>query len=410
MPTPNPPPLSGERVSFTGTLASMTHRQAQERVEEHGGTATEHVSKQTTMLVIGEEGWPLEADGKPSVKLQQVTHWREEGLGIRIVAESDWLGFVGLNEQREEVHRRYTPAMLSQLLGVSVNVIRGWERSGLIKAASRVGRLPYFDFQEVAGARRLAELIAAGVSVKEIQASLGHMRGVLKNVERPLAQLEILARDHKLVLRDDLGRLKTAAGQRLFDFDIADRPITSTDDAATVLEMPTPAATDRTAAEWFAEGCRLVEEGELKSAVEAFRLCLMDDHEPVGADVHFQLAETLYRLGNLPGALERYHVAVEMDHNYLEAWTQLGCVHAELGELEAAVEAFDVALSVHADYPDAHLHKAETLHQLGRTSDAVPHWRRYLEFDQRGPWAAMARRRLEETEVGWAVPTEDGSP
>ena len=51
--------LRGDRVSFTGTLASMTHRQAHELVAQHGGEATAHVSKQTTMLVVGEEGWPL---------------------------------------------------------------------------------------------------------------------------------------------------------------------------------------------------------------------------------------------------------------------------------------------------------------------------------------------------------------
>ncbi len=33
----------------------MTHQPAHEVVEQHGGTATTHVSKQTTMLVVGEE-------------------------------------------------------------------------------------------------------------------------------------------------------------------------------------------------------------------------------------------------------------------------------------------------------------------------------------------------------------------
>ncbi len=65
------PALTSEHVAFTGTLASMTHRQAQELAEKHGGTAKEHISRQTTMLVIGEEGWPLDPDGQPSQKLRQ---------------------------------------------------------------------------------------------------------------------------------------------------------------------------------------------------------------------------------------------------------------------------------------------------------------------------------------------------
>lgn len=400
-----PPALTGERVAFTGTLASMTHRQAFAEVEKHGGTASEHVSRKTTMLVIGEEGWPLEADGRPSVKWQEVTRWRQEGLEIRIVTESDWLGFVSLQDQKQEMHRHYTPAMLSQLLNVPVNVIRGWERSGLIKPASQIHRLSYFDFQEVAGARRLADLVAAGVSCKEIQTSLARLQGVLQGIERPLAQLEILGRDRKLMYRDQRGRLKTVGGQRLFDFEetraeggdsSADAPQDASEEPVT-LSFASHVRDQWSGEDCYSEGCRLIEEGILPAASEAFRLCLMD--QPSRVEAHFQLAEALYRLGNLHGALERYHVVVELDHNYLEAWTQLGCVYAELSQLESAVEAFDVALDVHPDYPDAHLHKAEVLHQLGRIQEAIVHWQQYLQFDQRGPWAAAARKRLEEAGV-----------
>jgi tetratricopeptide (TPR) repeat protein len=103
-------------------------------------------------------------------------------------------------------------------------------------------------------------------------------------------------------------------------------------------------------------------------------------------------------------ALERYHVAVELDHNYLEAWTQIGCLHAELGEIDSAIDAFRISLEIHPDYPDAHLHLAESLHQRNETAEAVTHWRKYLEFDRRGPWADAARRRLEEAGVSVGEP------
>lgn len=406
--TPNPelvstPALSGERVSFTGTLASMTHKQAQTLVEVQGGTATEHVSKQTTMLVVGEEGWPLEADGTSSVKLQHVERLRYEGLEIRIVPESEWLGFVGLDGERRELHRVYTPAMLSQLLDLPVNVIRRWERIGLIRPVSRVCRLPYFDFQEVNSVRKLSQLVTSGVSVREIQNSLAHLRDLLPGIDRPLAQLQLMAQDQHLVLRDTQGRLLTASGQRLFDFDgEPSEGDTSegrdqkdgSDEREQVLSFDAHLKHDWTAAECFDEGCRLSDEGELEPAADAFRLCLLDDATNVSA--HFHLAELLYRLDNPKGALERYHMAVSLEPDFIEGWTQLGCLYAELGDPQTAVEAYDIALDIHADYPDAHLHKAEALHQLGKTADAVPHWKRYLEFDKRGPWADMARKRLEE--------------
>jgi DNA-binding transcriptional MerR regulator len=388
------PVLAGEHVSFTGTLASMTHKEAYSRVVECGGTAAEHISRHSTMLVIGEEGWPLEADGKPSVKLLHAETFNAGGLDIRIVNESEWLGFVGLDGWRGELHRRCTPAMLSQMLNVSVHQIRRWERMGLIKAVSHVCRLPFFDFQEVAGARRLAELVEAGVPVKEIQTSLARLESVVGVGERPLAQLEILAGGRHVLYRDGAGRLKTADGQRMFDF-AGPQPSEQAEPAS--LPLPTEPAADRsrwTSADWFDEARRLADDGELAPAVEMLRMSLMDDAD--APEVHFYLAEVLYRQGNVAGALERYYVAVELDHNYLEAWTQIGCLLSEQQQFTSAIDAFDIALDIHADYPDAHLHKAEALHQAGRSSEAVAHWSKYLEFDQSGPWAEAARKRLEE--------------
>jgi DNA-binding transcriptional MerR regulator len=398
-----PRPLAGERLAFTGTLASMTHKQAHDRVVECGGSAAEHVSRQTTMLVVGEEGWPLEEDGKPSVKLQHAERLRTEGLDLRIVSESDWLGFVGLDGRRGELHRRCTPAMLSQMLKVSVHLIRRWERMGLIKAVAHVCRLPFFDFQEVASARRLAELIEAGISVREIQTSLGSLEAVVGVGARPLAQLEILASDRHLLYRDSLGRLKTARGQRLFDFD---EPTQAQASDAPALQHPSMAPPDHshwTAREFSEEAHRLADAGDLAGAVEMLRMSLMDDQD--APDVQFYLAEVLYRQGNVSGALERYYVAAESDHHYLEAWTQIGCLHAELGQLAAAIDAFEIALDVHPDFPDAHLHKAEVLHQMGRSDQAIVHWRKYLEFDQSGPWAEVARQRLETAGEGPATET-----
>jgi NAD-dependent DNA ligase len=91
------PVLTSEQVAFTGTLASMTHREAQELAERHGGTAKENMSRQITMLVIGEEGWPLDPDGQPSQKLRQAQDLRSQGFDIKLLKESDWLALLGLS-------------------------------------------------------------------------------------------------------------------------------------------------------------------------------------------------------------------------------------------------------------------------------------------------------------------------
>ncbi len=371
--------------------------------EQQGGATTHNVSKQTTMLVVGEEGWPLEIDGEPSVKLREVTEWRQQGIDIKVLPESEWLHLLGLEERRRDVHRLQTPAMLSQSLKVSVGLIRHWERIGLIQPVKKVFRLPYFDFQEVSCVRRLSELLQAGVSQHELEGSLSRLQSMLPGTERSLAQLTLLARDHHVVIRDEVGLLEPITRQRLLEFDSdhstqgAEKPRDGeTDDLKDVSEplplSPSPLL-PLSSANWLERGSHLLEADRPTDAIEAYRCALMS--EPTNPEAHFHLAEALYRSGNLAGAFERFHIAVELDSNYLEAWPQLGCVAAELGQTQSALDAFDIALQSHADSPDAHFHKAELLSQLNRAAEAIPHWQAYLTHDQRGPWADVARQRLE---------------
>jgi tetratricopeptide (TPR) repeat protein len=405
----------------------MTHQQAHELAQQHGGTATQHISRQTTMLIVGEEGWPLEPDGHPSVKLQDASRLQQEGLPLRIVSESDWLRLLGLDGRCREVHALYTPAMLSRSLDVPIGTIRRWERLGLIRPVKKVFRLPYFDYAEAAGVRRLNELLNAGVPRSQLEASLAKIQHLLPGVERPLAQLNLLAQDSRLVARDDHGLFEPTTGQRCFDFSPAGKsqasPLPSAggksadgaseDEEESVIafriiapksaasaprspdDLPaTDARATWTAEQWFAEGCRHLDAHRPESAIEAFRLALMNRSE--SPEIHFHLAEALFRVGRAEAALERYYAAVEIDHDYLEAWMQIGSLLAARGDLEPALDALKLALSVHADYPDAHWHAADVLLQLGRTQEAAYHWRSYLKFDTRGPWADEARQRLEE--------------
>lgn len=379
----------------------MTHRQAMDLVEQHGGQSSQHVSHQTTLLVVGEEGWPLESDGRISVKLDQARQLHEKGEPVRIVSESEWLTLLNVEPKERRQQQLYTPAMLSQLLKISVHQIRRWERAGLIKPVKKVYRLPYFDFQEVTGARRLYELAQSGVKLDELASGLERLRAILPNIDRPLAQLDVLVRGRHLVYRDNAGLIEPSTGQRVFDFD----PPPSSDEPHTILFRPPteePETSHETstelnrrdwkASDWFQEGCRLAEENEVDAAIEAFRLTLIDD--PLNPSHHFNLADVLYRQGHPEAAIERYYMTVELDHNFLEAWTQLGCLLDETGQVRAAQEAYRVALDLHPEYPDAHFHLAELLERLEHRDEAAEHWRQYLKFDQRGPWADVARQRL----------------
>ena len=397
------PCLQGERVAFTGTLASMTHRQASELVEQNGGEAASHISRQMTMLVVGEEGWPLEADGKASLKLQQAVESVRQGATLHILTEFEWLHLLGLEQRERDEHRLFTPAMLQQKLGISVGVVRRWERLGLIRAVQRVFRLPYFDFQEVAGVRRLQEMLSAGIPREQIESSLRGLQLLFPSMDRPLAQLDILSRDSTVMYRDARGLVEARGGQRRFDFDGSEASTDAPENVATVESgMLPPAARESgfqagqafwTSEDWFDRGCQLLEEDDRPGAIEAFRMAIMDC--PDDPEIHFHLADALFRGGNLSGALERYHVAAELDHEYIEAWTQLGCLRSLLDDADGAINAFDIALSVHADFSEAIYHKATVLARTSGAESAVELWQRYLKLDPEGPWAESVREQLD---------------
>nr|MBC8291405.1 tetratricopeptide repeat protein [Planctomycetota bacterium] len=150
--------------------------------------------------------------------------------------------------------------------------------------------------------------------------------------------------------------------------------------------------------DWFDHGCRLLDADRAEEAVEAFRLSLMD--APGDPETQFHLADALVRTGNLAAALERFHMAVELDNEYIEAWTQLGCVRAQLGDREGAMDAFDIALSAHPEYPDALYFKATALAEEDRHEEAAELWRAYLRRNSRGPWAEAAKEQLGESSPG----------
>ncbi len=405
---PVPPVLAGEVVSITGTLASMTHEQAAALIVQHGGTATTHVSRHTTLLIIGEEGWPLEEDGRPSTKLQLAENLVQEGIPLRIASESEWLRMLGLVTDNPEVKRLYTPAMLSQLLKIPVHIIRTWERAGLIRAEKKIFRLPYFDYQEVTAARRVAELLQSGVTQKQLAKSLAVVTRFLPDSGRVMEQLELLSDHHRLVIRDQHGYIDPQTRQRFFNFATGSsappHAVHDSDEDAwegRLLRFDPPGKQQKTATDWLVEGCRKAEVADTSGAIRCYRQALRI--RPDDAEAHFYLADSLYRLGKHEAALERYLAAVEHDPEYLEAWNQIGCVYAELNKWQEALQAYDEALAILPEFAETHLHKAETLRLMQRLPEAIEHWKLYLKYDHRGPWVELVHQRLEQA----GEPTEE---
>ncbi len=387
-------PLKGRRVAFLGKLGGVTRREAQQLVRQHGGTPIDKPSPEVDLIVIGADELPLsETEDLLDAAIRQAA---AEGR-TEIIGETQLWQSLGMMDSEQNVRRLYTPAMLADLLHVSVATIRRWHRRGLIVPAREVRRLPYFDFQEVATARRLAQLLGAGVSPAAIEKKLAGLSRFVPEIERPLAQLSIIVEGRQLLLRQGEGLIEPG-GQMRFDFDALEDQDGS-DDAeaeagATVSFEEFLAEQSEPPSEMDALGAaaHFEDEGRLEDAVEMYRVALSAGGPT--AEVCFQLAELLYRLGDLVGARERYFVAIELNEDYVEARANLGCVLAELGQAELAVSAFQGALKYHPDFPDVHFHLARTLDELGRRDEAESHWREFLDLAPESPWALEAMNRL----------------
>ena len=70
------------------------------------------------------------------------------------------------------IRRLYTVRMMADVLGVPMAAVRHWQRGGLLEPTRRVGALEWFDFQQLVVGRQLARLLAAGFSLREIDAKL----------------------------------------------------------------------------------------------------------------------------------------------------------------------------------------------------------------------------------------------
>lgn len=389
--TPAPRPLEGREVAITGRMIALDRQQAVRLVEELGGTYAETPGPDTSMLVLGDAGWPLRRDGRLTHHVDKARELAAQGHEVEVVTEAEFLTAVGREELGGGTQRLYTTQQLARILKVEVSQIVSWVRQGLIRPVQELYRVLYFDFPQVASAKALQGLVAAGVRTAEIRKSLQQVRSWWPNAARSIAQLGTLAEGSHLLVRLEDGALAEADGQLHLDFGEPDEAAFT----GSVVPLADHAA-PQTTEEWFRRAVELEEAERLEEAADAYHACLLRGGPEAAAC--FNLGNVLYRMGRPEEAAQRFMQTVEIDGNYVEAWNNLGNALGDAGRLGRAVRAYRRALEIMPRYPDAHYNLAETLFALGEIEDARDHWRAYLDLDPTSSWAATVRTRLETTE------------
>lgn len=388
-----------KRVALVGRFGGMNQREATNVLRSYQASVVDPDSDSVDWVVIGAEESPIaEAD----LLSERIRAAAAEG-SLEILHETELWHRLGLVDIEQSISRYYTPAMLAHLLGVSVRVIRRWHRRGLITPVRTLHKLPYFDFQEVATARRLAQWIASGASPQAIEQRLVELVEVLPNIRRPLDQLSILVEGKHVLLRQGEGLLEPG-GQLRFDFDAmepdndedsedATAPAVlsiwnETEETFPLRHSPLVEQDELLSAAFAAEDI-----GDLETAVDYCHAILARDGPR--AEIDLQIGELLYRMGHNVAARERYYAAIEHDPDFVEARASLGCVLAEIGQTELAIAAFRGALSLHDEYADVHYNLARVLEDAGHEIEARHHWSRFLDLSPDSPWAAEAKAHVD---------------
>lgn len=92
--------LGQKTFLFTGKLATMTRKEAQQKVTGAHGKNAKSVVAALDYLVVGDEGSPLFGEGKKGSKMVKAEKLQEEGSAMRIISETAFLQMLA-GEQRE---------------------------------------------------------------------------------------------------------------------------------------------------------------------------------------------------------------------------------------------------------------------------------------------------------------------
>jgi tetratricopeptide (TPR) repeat protein len=349
-------------VAFTGRLACMTRAEAFDVVRQRGGTPSEAVTKRTKLLIVGELGWPLLDDGRPSNKLS-----RANAYGIPVANERRFLEWIG-KAAPDSVHKTYSADQLAALSKLSSDLIVKLAQLGLLDE-----RGGCFGFRDLASARQIAKLLADGVRLSEIIRAVSQIRKWLP--DSGLANVRLHAGPHySLEIEQPDGRT-----DRHGQFVLAvDQSQNNPDD---LFELAQSAE----------------EAGDSAEAERLYRILMKSD--PTDASAPFNLGNMLRADGRNVEAEAALWAATRVDPTFANAWYNLSDLLDDQGRVETAIECLRTALRVAPDYADAMFNLALLLQRSNQYAEAANYWRHYLASDCQTDWATRARRSLKFCEM-----------
>jgi len=358
---PNDLTLQGT-VAFTGRLASMARAEAFDLVRKKGGKPRRGVTKTTDVLIVGQMGWPLLADGLPSKSLHLAKKY-----DVAVVSEQRFLEWVGKATPDDEL-KTYTSAQLSALSRMPLEVVEQLTEFGLLDI-----RQGHYGFRDLASARQIAELFQSGVALSTITKSLYEIRKWLPDAG--LSNLRLYPASSDAILIEHLQGRTDKTGQ--FTLPVGE----SRDHPDTLFE--------------HAQAAEHAQDFDIATRLYR-KIMKLDPRDPAAP---FNLGNILFSTGKKIEAEVAYRAAIKAEPGFVEAWYNLADLLEEQGRIDSAVDCLKRAVSIDPNYANAIFNLALLLHGREDAAEAATYWRRYLELDTASPWATRAKKALKYCEM-----------
>ncbi len=217
----------------------------------------------------------------------------------------------------QRVKSSYSVREIKQLFGLSDRTVRRWTEAGIIYGTPIADTGDYtYDFQALTLFRRVREMRAQGLTIKQIEAELqGQMS----------------------LFRPETGKLQVS------------RLLTPFEEALVLHEQG-----DVTAAEFYVQAisegdniaeayCNLgiieLDRGNMGGALENFAQSLKND--PRHVEAHYNLANLYYDAGDFPLARLHYEAAIQIEPNFSLVYYNLALVYHRLNNVEGARQSLN---------------------------------------------------------------------
>jgi len=359
---PDPQPLSGQVVVFTGKLSSLGRKDALALVARLGGTTSHDVNAKTTMVVVGAEGF---GSVDRSHKLKKA-----EELKIQILSEDGFCRLAGV-QPPEALKKQYqaTRDLLARYRFLRDDHVRYLVKCGIVRPQMRTNADTYFAFADVATLRQANDDLSQGLSFRSVVRALTASRDgqLVFDFRHESTPAKIIT------LRRPAGRNAAEKSSKLGD-------------ASAAMIRDTAMAESL-----FREGSMLDDgdEATVEEAAIAYRKAL--EHDPYLVAALINLANIHYGRDELAEAQALYERAIGLESDFFEAHFNLGNIYHDLNRFSEAQACYCEALRLNPHYADAHFYLAVTFEKAGQSQDARPHWKSYQQLAPQGEWVELAK-------------------